>query len=142
MSDIIVETNKNEVVIEMSGAGPRGEKGDAGSTEINLNTNSTIGGNRAISVLDGFAIYADSDLYLHTVGISTTATSSGEECIVQTSGKMIITSAGFTINELVYLSTNGTLTQTEPEYGISQVLGIAYDTDVLLIDIQRPIKRS
>lgn len=98
-----------------------------------------IGGDRAIATSSGNAIYADCSTNKPAVGISTGAVSSGEDVTVQNSGKLTVTGAGWTPNGLIFLSTNGTLTQTEPMSGISQVLGRAYSSDVMIIDIQRPI---
>lgn len=122
--------------------GPKGDTGPAGTSYYELPTNSDIGGNRAVGTSSGYAVYADSSTPVQAVGITMSATSSGENAKVQTGGKMTVTAAGWTPGAPVFLGANGTLTQTEPTSGISQVLGIAHGSDVILIEINQPIRRS
>ena len=120
--------------------GPAGPEGPAGASTFDLQTNSSIGGNRAVTTAGGYAIYADNtDEDKFAVGISTGAVDSGDDVTVQSGGKMTVTGAGWTVGGLVYLSTNGTLTQTEPSTGISQVLGVAHSADVIIIEIRKQV---
>jgi hypothetical protein len=67
------------------------------------------------------------------------AVSTGDDVTVQSNGKMTVTGASWTPGGVIYLSTNGTLTQTEPTTGFSQVVGIAHSADVIIIEIRKPI---
>ncbi len=123
--------------------GPAGPIGPPGTSVYTLETNSDIGGNRALSTEGNYAIYADStDTSKPAIGISVGAVSSGVDVTVQSGAKMTVSSAGWVIDLPIYLSTNGTMTQVEPTSGFSQVLGHAYKSDVIIIDIQKPIIRS
>jgi len=142
MSDVIIETTSAAVNIEVSGVGPRGPKGETGESGGNsflLDTNSAIGGNRAIGTVGGYAVYADSQAGVIAVGVTKSAVTAGNPVTVQSGGKMTVTGAGWTPGEPVFLNTNGTLTQSQPATGISQVIGTAHSADVLLIEIARPI---
>ena len=116
-----------------------GPKGDKGDSFFELPTNSDIGGNRAVGTVSGFTAYADCSASVVAVGLSMGATQSGINCKIQTWGKMVVTGAGWTPNAPVFLSVNGTLTQVEPVHGFSQVVGIAHDSETLLINIEKPI---
>ena len=122
--------------------GPKGDTGLPGSAYFELPTNSDLGGNRAVGTVSGYAAYADCSTPVPAIGITKSATSSGDNTDVQTGGKMTVTAAGWTAGKPIFLSTSGTLTQTEPSSGISQVLGTAHGSDVILIEIDRPIIRS
>lgn len=117
--------------------GPPGPAGEVGFT---LPTNSDIGGNRAISTVSGYAAYADcSDITKPAIGVSTGAVSSGSDVTLQSGSKMTVVGAGWTPDQPIYVSTNGILTQTEPVSGFSQVLGVAHDSETIIIEIQKPI---
>lgn len=108
-------------------------------TNVYLQTNSDIGGNRAVSSIGGYAGYADYDTLNIAIGISTAAVSSGTDVAIQTSGKMSITGAGFIQDEPVFVGSNGTLTQTPGGSGFIQKVGIAISNEALLIEIAQPI---
>jgi len=102
-------------------------------TEIN------IGGNRALASVDGYAVYADNSLSLPAIGISSGAVVGGNDVNVRSGGKITLTGAGWTPNGVIYLSTNGTLTQTEPITGLSQTIGKAHTSEIIIINIGKPI---
>lgn len=142
VSVVTVETpNEDKLVLSVSGVGPRGPKGDTGPPAMYflLPTNTPIGGNRAIGAVDGFAVYADCSVPINAIGMSMGAVSAGEDVKVQFGDTMTVPGASWNPGSLVFLSTNGVLTQTVPSQGISQVVGIAQSQDLLLIDIQMPI---
>ena len=117
--------------------GPVGPSSGAGYT---LPTAIPIGGNRALATDNSFAVYADSSVISKScVGISMGAVSAGDDVTLQSGGKMTVTGAGWTAGSPVYLSTNGTLTQVEPVTGMSQVLGVAHGSDVIIIEVQKPV---
>jgi len=109
------------------------------TSSYTLPTEISIGSNRAVASVDGYAVYADNSLNLSAIGISSGAVVGGNDVSVQSIGKMLTTSAGWTINDVIYLSTNGTMTQTEPTSGISQTLGKAHKSDSIIINIDKPI---
>lgn len=116
--------------------GPPGPAGGAGFT---LATNSDIGGNRAVSVSGGYAAYADStDETTYCVGLSMGAVSSGADVTLQSGGKMVVSGAGWTEDLPVFVSTNGTLTQVVPVIGYVQQVGMAFDSQTLIIEISEP----
>ena len=120
--------------------GTHGVTGPAGDSGFTIPTNSPIGGNRAIATVSGYAAYADSsDTSKVSVGISMGAVVSGVDVSLQTGSKMTVSGAGWTPDAPVYVSINGTLTQTEPASGFSQALGVAHDSETLLIEIQKPV---
>lgn len=110
------------------------------NTNVILPTNSAIGGTRAIATKDQFACYADgNDITLTAIGISVGAVSSGSPVEVQTFGKMLITGAGFTQNNFVFVGLNGVLTQSPVNTGFLQKVGVAHTPEILLIDVSQPI---
>lgn len=119
--------------------GAPGAVGPPGGSGFTLPTEISIGGNRAVATVSEFAVYADSLLGLPAVGISTGAVVGGNDVTLQSGSKMAVTGAGWAPGSPVFLSTNGTLTQTEPVAGLSQVLGIAHDAETILIEIVQPI---
>ena len=116
--------------------GPPGPTGGAGYT---LPTNSDIGGNRAITSSNSYAAYADNtDETTYCVGLSMGAVSSGADVTLQSGGKMVVSGVGWTESLPVFVSTNGTLTQIVPVTGYVQQVGIAFDSETLIIEISEP----
>ena len=107
--------------------------------ETYLPTTSPIGGNRAIAVSGGYAVYADHDLLLPTIGISKGAVELGADVAIQVTGKMLITDAGFIQDQFVFVGANGVLNQAPDGLGITQKVGTAISNEVLLIEIAQPI---
>lgn len=97
-----------------------------------------IGGHRVVTV-DGD--YADSTILGHAyiiAGITTGATSNGAVMQVRYSGEIIEDTWNWT-EGLVFLGTNGLLTQTAPTTGFMVVIGVAKNKTTLLVRIQQPI---
>lgn len=111
----------------------------AGGKVIELPTNSDIGGDRAIGVEGGFAVYADSNTDIHCIGISKNAVVAGEVLSVQANNQMVISAAGFVSGDRVFVDNNGTLTQSPSGSKYTQSIGTAQDAEILLIDISQPI---
>lgn len=60
----------------------------------------------------------------------------------QTSGFVINDSWNFTAGKLVYLDTDGTLTQTRPLSGQVTVVGVAWTSTILCLDPRPPISAT
>jgi hypothetical protein len=134
MSDVNITITEAEpnILVTVSGTGATGANGKAGFT---IATAIDLSSNHAIASVDGSAVYADNSLNLSTIGLSIEDTLAGGNVFIQNVGKITVTGAGWTPNGEVYLSTIGTLTQTKPTSGIVQILGIAHDTETLIIKI-------
>jgi hypothetical protein len=106
---------------------------------IYLDTDQDISGNRAIAV-DTYARYASSDEPLLTaVGISVRTVSAGDPLPVQISGKMLVSMQGWTPSLAVFVGIKGVLTQVPASSGYTQKVGIAIDSENLMIEIAQPI---
>ena len=119
--------------------GPAGPPGPAGGAGYTLPTEVDLGGNRAIATDNGFAVYADSSSGRPAIGISTGAVSGGEDVVLQSGAKMVISGAGWTPGLPIFTGLNGVLTQVEPTSGFSQYLGMAHDSETIIIEIAKPI---
>lgn len=75
-----------------------------------------------------------------SVGVAKTTGLTGTNIIVQESGDYYDSSFSLTIGEPVYLSANGSITQTEPVTGFRVSLGFAIATNGIRISIQEPIQ--
>jgi len=137
-SAILESTLDNtEVFLTYGEQGIPGVNGVSGNT-ASLVAGANLGGNRAI--IDA-ATYADNTNVTHAnrvIGITQGAASIGANVTVQVSGEL----SGFSGLSLgpVYLSTNGTLTQTIPTTGILQQLGIAINPTTIIIYILPALK--
>ena len=128
-----------EKCLIVSPIGARGLPGDAAGG-FSLPSQIAIGGNRAIATSGGYAVYASNDdETLVTVGISKAAAEPNSSVQLQTTGKMLVSSAGFTAGLPVFVGTNGTLTQNISGAKFAQRVGIAHSPEILLIDISQPI---
>ncbi|MDD2885282.1 MAG: hypothetical protein PHT48_09590 [Dechloromonas sp.] len=122
-------------------AGPPGPPGSAGASYLQLEAGENLGGQRAVIVSAGTAVYADNTNLNHAnkaVGITAAAFNTGVTGNVQSGGELTGLS-GLTAGMPIYLSTSGTLTQTTPTGGFIQQLGIAVSATSMLIEIQPSI---
>lgn len=113
--------------------------GSAALLYVSLIAAGAIGGNRAITAASVYADHDDLVTINKLIGITKNAANIGDALIVVYAGTL----NGFsdlTVNQPVFLSTNGTLTQTAPTSGYIQKLGIATSTDTILINIDPPIE--
>lgn len=98
---------------------------------------------RAITTdANGKAIYADNTTASGTVvvGIATTSALTGANVRVQTAGTLSDASWAWS-NGLVWLGTNGALTQTAPTNGAYIVpVGRAYNSTTIIVDIDNSIQ--
>lgn len=137
MTDIVIVENPIIDVIAIAQQGPAGPAGVSGDGYVVLIAGSALGGHRA--VIDNVT-YADHSNSLHAgkvIGITTGSSTTGNPVTIQSGGKL----NGFTGLSLgpVYLSTNGTLTQTAPTSGFIQQLGVAVSATEIMIQIHMPI---
>jgi hypothetical protein len=137
----VVASDNNGVVKtvgEQGPQGPIGPSGPAGGTSITLTAPRDLGGNRVVLAnLD----YADSSLTStagKAIGITSGAVASGHVATIIVSNELD-GFFGFTIGQPVFLSTNGTVSQTLPLSGYIQKVGVAVTSTILLVNISDPI---
>jgi len=103
-----------------------------------------IGGQRAVIIKDGEALYADKDTVADAplyVGISTHAASSSDPLQIQFSGT-ITDEAWVWSNGPIYLGNNGNLTQTKPTTGVVLNLAVVVSPTTILLNKIANILRS
>jgi hypothetical protein len=146
VNSIITETNEAviikdvsiEKIVVMSPTGIQGPPGQPGSSSINITAGMSIGGHRAISTLNGFAVYADKDTN-RIIGISEHAANEGDVLMVVLTGEVSETSWNWTPESPLYLGTNGMITHDVPTSGYLTEIGIAITPTKILLDIKTPI---
>ncbi len=140
-SCVIAPDSSNVVVLAAGSQGPqgiRGEQGLSGRSSLELVAEINLGGNRVIT---GSARYADNtDLGTigRAIGVTSGAASTGLPVSVVVFGELDGFS-GLAVNEPVYLSTNGTITQALPATGYLQKVGVAVSETKILIRINEPL---
>lgn len=101
-----------------------------------------IGVYKMVAISSGNAVLADHTNPAHsrsTLGINDTFTTTGNQTSVIVVGEIVNVGWSFTVDDPVFLSTTGDLTQTIPTTGFLLKIGIALASDKVLIDIQMPI---
>ena len=138
--------HENPIKIVSSGEGPRGPRGYPGETatasgdsKFVLFTHTPIGGKRLISVENGIAIYASVTENKPAIGLSLESVLGFVFLECQSIGSLIVPGVNWTKDRLVFLTDNGLFTQVPPTIGFSQSVGIAVDTNKLIIEITQPI---
>jgi hypothetical protein len=123
--------------------GLQGIKGDTGTSAgsvLTLTANADFGGNRAVMMTSNGLAYADNTVLTSNVlGFTARAAVTGDSMDIITINDL----SGFsnlTVGGAVYLSTNGTITQTIPTAGLLQTLGTALSPTKINIKIQPPIE--
>lgn len=115
---------------------------NGGDGNISEHTAATsLGGKRAVySSADGlrYASSADSTGEL-VIGFTTAAFLNGETAFVKTSGEIQEPSWNWDIDEPIWLGLSGLPTQSPPNTGVLVQLGIATKSDIIQINIQRPV---
>lgn len=145
------ETHNNAVVIEspetltvLSGGsqGPPGIPGSAFTYEVAV-AGSTLGGHRMVTTdAQGKLIYADSSIPGHAnkvMGMVINASTLDDVVNVYTTGTITEMSWSWDIDEPLYLSINGQLTQTPPTTGFLLIVGFAVTSTKIFIDLVTPI---
>jgi hypothetical protein len=119
-------------------SGPQGPQGPSGGSSLSHVAPINLGGGRVVTGAFGYADSSDLSTTAKAIGFTVGAVSAGQVVSIILSGE----STGFfglTPNGIIYLSTNGTITQTPPSIGYIQKLGVALDSTTILINIQEPI---
>jgi hypothetical protein len=91
----------------------------------------------------GQAVYADHADLSHAdkvLGITTGAASSGAPVTIQSADPMIESSWNWTLDQAVFLSTQGQLTQTPPTSGFLQAIGFPLSATTLQIRIEPAVR--
>ena len=131
-----VVQNQITLDIESGGAVPA-------AIDTTLEASTNLSALRAITTdANGKAKYADVDTIPNAmvIGISTTSASTGQNITIKTSGQL--TDQYWTWNKgIIFLSTNGQLTQTAPTNGAYVVpIGRAITSTTIIIDIDTIIQ--
>jgi predicted RecA/RadA family phage recombinase len=135
------------------GTGPQGPQGPAGPT----GPSGVAGTSLVITKTAGETISAGKAVYLDTattvkfsdhsvparqkcIGVAKTAATAGNPLDIITDGVFEDSIfSGFTINESVWVGTNGVLTQTPPTSGVLLEAGYYLGENKIEIEIKRPI---
>jgi hypothetical protein len=140
----VIEESK-EILIAGGDQGPQGIQGlpgQGGSAYFTFTAQGPIGGHRAVvSVAPDKVGYADNANPAHAnavLGITLGAADDGAEIQVQGSGEITEPSWNWTLQQPVFLSTNGQLTQTCPATGFVLILGTPTAPTKLMVDIKLP----
>ena len=125
--------------------GMRGDKGDKGDTgvvggNIIIIAPVNLGGNRVVMADGNYADNIDVATLNKAIGITKTSALSGAEVEIVTVAELNGFS-GLSINEIVYLASNGTVTQVLPVSGYIQQIGVASSSTTILINISSSINR-
>lgn len=129
----------------MGAQGPPGLDGADGGQSINRTAATALGGHRVVRSTAASTVgYADATNTEHgddTVGITVGAAAEDAEVEVQRTGSLTFGGWSWTQGLPVFLSTNGTLTQTPPDdtHAFSQIVGHAESATALFIQIEPPI---
>lgn len=113
-----------------------------GSTIKVFPAGENLGAQRLVVLRDGELFYADttdtSDLGL-VIGMTTAASTIGQDTQVQFLGDMTELSWSWTVGSPVYFDASGVPTQTQPTSGFSQIIGFASSATKIYIQLREPI---
>lgn len=116
--------------------GPTGPVGPGGSEDMVRPASGAIGGHRVIALTsDDTAVYASSaDITgYRVVGVSTGAAADGADITIRQFGIVTWPTNAFTVDQPVYLTTNGLVSHTPPAVGIVRQIGVAVATNKLQV---------
>lgn len=130
--------------------GPKGDKGDAGdsNTVVTMTAGSALGGHRIVAqspTNNNTVVYADASNSAHAnlvFGMTLNAASSGGSVDVAVCGEFTEPTWNWTLGLPIFLSQNGTLTQTVPTSSVadfSLVVGFPITPTKLFVNIREPI---
>jgi len=123
------------------GQGPAGAQGASGDLLERI-VSTAIGGHRVVVSIGGEIFYADAtnDAHRgHVLGLTLNAASAGGTVQIRSSGEVLEPSWTWTVDDPVYLGTNGVMTQTPPTApSWLQIVGFATATNRLFLDFLPP----
>lgn len=118
--------------------GVQGPQGPAGANGFLMTAGANLGGNRVVTGAASYADNTDLSSIGLAIGVTQGAASLGDQVRLISSGEL----GGFfglTPNQPVYLSVNGTVTQTLPTSGYLQKIGVALSDTKIFINLSDPI---
>jgi hypothetical protein len=124
--------------------GPIGAKGDAGvagGVVSQVIAATALSGHRAVYLSSTGARYASAldPSTCDILGVTLSATATNEIADVQTAHEITEPSWGWLIGQPVWLGADGFLTQATPVFGAQILIGIAVNTQKILLRISQPI---
>jgi hypothetical protein len=127
--------------------GPPGMDGQPGDiTRISRPAAEPISGQRVVATdSNGDFIYADSSTPAHaqsTIGVTIGAAAQGDTATAIALGPLTENSWTWTPGSLIFLGTNGTLTQTAPSTGFVMVVAKAVTATTIFVNVQPAFNRS
>jgi hypothetical protein len=140
----VTQATQEQITIGVPGPrGPPGQTGPTGATTLSCTAGAALSGNRMVTYdANSAVVYASSaDATAHAVlGMTLGAALLGAAVSVQTYGEVVEPSWSWIPLEPVYLSTNGTLSQTAPVTGYCVRLGFALDARTLMLAVEPALK--
>ena len=124
--------------------GPAGPEGISGIQSVNVFVESTLSGNKVVAFTSNGVVYADNTNLSHIgniLGFTRTSSESNSNTSIQTFG-FLNGFYGLIPGLPIYLSSNGSITQTVPVTGFINNLGIALSSTELNINITMPIVKE
>lgn len=148
MSDsaIVRKLSTSSVVMAAGRQGPAGAQGPigpAGGSALPVVAGVALGGHRLVVLnASGQAIYADCTQPAHAgkvLGLTLGAIAAGDNGDVLRSGEVVEPSWNWTLDQAVFLGSNGLLTQTQPLTGFSLIVGFPVSATKLFVSLREPL---
>lgn len=136
-SNVVQYVDQEYTPVSVGIQGPQGIPG-ASDNYIYLVATETIGGSRAVSASASGAVYSSTNSN-SVLGISTGAVLAGAVIQIQISGIFTEPSWNWTLNQPIFVSNSGILTQQVPETGALLIIGYPVLSTQIFIDKQAPI---
>ena len=115
-----------------------GLQGPPGGAAITLIAAINLGGNRVVTGAASYADNTDPATVGSAIGVTQGAATMGSPVNIVAIGELD-GFFGLTVNSPVYLSANGTTTQTLPTSGYIQKIGVAISTTKILLNFNPPM---
>jgi hypothetical protein len=151
VADTVVLTTPVIQTLTSATQGPSGPQGPQGSNGLNglnglngsldiitLTAGTDLGGNRVVTGAVEYADNTNLDTLTKAIGVTAGAAILGEPIHVISGGELE-GFFGLTPNQPVYLSVNGTVTQTLPVTGYIQRIGVAVTSTKIIINLSEPL---
>lgn len=138
---LITPTSSEGRVTSAGIQGPQGLQGPigpSGGSSLSHITPIDLGGNRVVTASFTYASSDDISTVSKAIGITTGSALATQLVSIILSGELG-SFYGLIPDGVVYLSTNGTISQSLPSNGYIQKVGVALDATTLLIHISEPI---